>query len=129
MAAWDDLSRDVQQSIYRQRAAVLGLCQTYAGKWEAEAKANIAWQPRTGNAGNLMNGRAIIFDNRPESYVVGVRLAHGVDYGIWLEVTDRPRGASARPTIRRVLGDLPPGPSNRAEFLDRARNIVTGLPF
>jgi hypothetical protein len=122
--AWDDLSQDLRNRFVRQRVALVSLCQTYAGRWEAEAKRVAPWTDRTGNARNRLAGRAMLYENTEERFVAGVRLSHGVDYGVWLEVTDRPRGRSARPAIRRVIGDIPPGPQNREDFYRNAVRVI-----
>jgi hypothetical protein len=103
MAGWDALPADLRARIQRQRAGLLALSQSYAGRMESYAKQNAPWTDRTGNARNNLSGRAVIFDQDPDHYVVGVRLAHGMSYGVWLEVTNRPRGSAARPIIHPTI--------------------------
>ena len=126
--AWQDLQAHVQERMRRQRAAIMSLCQTYAGVWEAEAKRVRPWQDRSGNARGTLNGRAMLFNPDPDHWTAGVRLAHGMTYGVWLEVTERPRGSAARLAVRRVLGDIPPGPQNRARFMGDVQRVMAQVP-
>lgn len=62
------------------------LAEQGAKKLESNAKNNARWTDRTGNARGRLNGRA-----QPISNGQRLILAHGVDYGIWLELANEKR--------------------------------------
>lgn len=94
---WDD-----QITPKLQRAAQSGLdnflqsvVQLHAPRVEAYARRNAKWRDRTGNARNGLRGI-------PESQKGGpykIILAHGVPYGIYLEVRFSGKYAIINPTI------------------------------
>lgn len=49
----------------------------------AYAKAYASWEDRSGDARNELHGLALDY---PNEFISRAYLAHGVDYGIWLEV-------------------------------------------
>lgn len=65
----------------RVLAAVLKYAETGAAKVESYAKKNAKWQDRTGDARRRLKG-----DVTSSGDVVKIRLAHGVDYGKFLEL-------------------------------------------
>jgi hypothetical protein len=71
----------------------------FAGVFEAYAKANAPWTDRTGNARQSLYA----FTQRLGQDVVALYLAHGVDYGIYLEVANEGRYAVVWPTIQAHL--------------------------
>lgn len=62
------------------------LAEQGAKKLESNAKNNARWTDRTGNARGRLNGRV-----QPISNGQRLILAHGVDYGIWLELANEKR--------------------------------------
>lgn len=61
---------------------------------ENYAKANAPWQDRTGDARERLH--ATVEETGPIGTIV---LAHGVDYGLWLEIANGGRYAIIAPTI------------------------------
>lgn len=53
---------------------------TISGNMESYAKANHAWTNRTASAQNQLKGDYKVTDNE-----LDISIAHGVDYGYWLE--------------------------------------------
>ena len=78
-------------------AAIRVLAEQGAKKLESEAKNNARWTDRTGSARTRLNGSAGKIAN-------GYRLtlAHGVDYGIWLELANEKRYSIIPETINYV---------------------------
>jgi hypothetical protein len=76
-------------------AAVQMFADTKAQYLQGEAQENRPWTDRTGEARKRLRGSY-------EKTVTGYRLvlAHGVDYGQWLELAHEKRYAIIEPTIR-----------------------------
>lgn len=68
---------------------------TQAKSLESYAKENRPWTDRTGHARQRLTGYVTTI---PKGY--RINLAHGVDYGIWLELAMEKRYAILEPTIR-----------------------------
>lgn len=81
----------------RADAAIRMYANTGALKLESYAKENRRWTDRTGNARNRLKGDVLTVSNGYK-----LRLAHGVDYGIWLELAHEKRFAIIQDTIRIV---------------------------
>lgn len=62
---------------------------------ETEAKQNAPWTDRTGNARQGLHG----FVEDLSASVVAITLAHGVSYGIFLELRNQGRYAIIMPTL------------------------------
>lgn len=71
--------------------------ETSAKKLEGSAKQNRPWTDRTGQARQRLNGSV---GKVPEGY--RIYLAHGVDYGLWLELAHERRYSIIPETIRKV---------------------------
>lgn len=79
--------------------------QEKAAEMEEWAKANAPWTDRTGVA------RAGLHATVEENGQIGsITLAHGVDYGLWLEIANQGRFAIIAPAIDywgpRIMGEL-----------------------
>ena len=77
--------------------AVLMECQTLSKEIEAYAKSNRPWTDRTGLA--KTNLRTTV--SRPSENQIRITLAHGVNYGIYLELANDQNYAIIRPTLQR----------------------------
>lgn len=66
-------------------------------KLQNSARENRKWTDRTGQARQRLHG---FVGKIPEGY--RITLAHGVDYGIWLELAHEKRFAIIQPTIEYV---------------------------
>lgn len=87
-------------------AMILMYASTKASELESKMKVNRPWTDRTNMAKMTLNAKV----SQPSSEVVRITLAHGVDYGIWLELANGKNYAIIAPTIReespRVVEDL-----------------------
>lgn len=82
-------------------------------KLQNYAKENRRWTDRTGAARSRLKGDAL-----PEPNGYKLRLAHGVNYGIWLELANEKRYAIIPETIETVgEGEIMPGFDNLMEKL------------
>ena len=80
----------------KTKAAVGLYGDTVAKKLEASAKANRPWTDRSGRARQSLNGDSEWVGNK-----VRVSLAHGVAYGIWLELCNEGKYSIIMPTINK----------------------------
>lgn len=77
-------------------AAMLMYAENGALKLQNSAKQNRPWTDRTGHARQRLTGKV---NMKPNGYEL--ELAHGVDYGIWLELAHEKRFAIIEPTINK----------------------------
>lgn len=79
--------------------AALGLyADTVSKKMESHAKTNYPWTPRSGRAHQSLH-------SEPPKWIgntIRCTLAHGVDYGIYLEFCNEKRYAIIKPTIDNI---------------------------
>ena len=94
-------------------AAVRLLCENGSQKMEQYAKENRPWTDRTGSARQRLKGS---WEKTKDGYVV--KIAHGVNYGVWLEFAHERRFAILLPTIEKV---------GKGEILPAFRNFVNKL--
>lgn len=80
----------------RKVAALQALGDHYAGKMEGEAKDNKPWKNRTGHAQQGLFGEA-----KAVNALLKVRLAHSVDYGVYLELANSGKYAILQPTVQK----------------------------
>lgn len=87
-------------------ALVLMYMATKASEIESKMKLNRPWTDRTGMAKATLNAKV----SQPNDHTVRMTLAHGVDYGIWLELAHEKNYAIVAPTVReegpRLVADL-----------------------
>lgn len=87
-------------------AVILMYASTKAVELEAKMKQGRPWTDRTGMAKATLNAKV----SQPSSNVVRITLAHGVDYGIWLELAHEKNYAIVGPTVEqegpRMISDL-----------------------
>lgn len=91
----ENLSQGIVAVDKKAQAAVEMYAKNQAKNLESYAKQKAPWTDRTGMARKSLRGSAY----RHKSNVVRIELAHGVDYGIWLELAHEKRFAIVRPTI------------------------------
>ena len=77
--------------------AIRMYAETSAKKMENFAKENRRWTDRTGHARQRLNGYTSKISNGYRIYI-----AHGVDYGLWLELAHEKRFAILPQTIEYV---------------------------
>ena len=78
--------------------ALFGVCKYWDGPVERHMKQNAPWKDRTSNARNGLTATAVkLQGKRFDANSFAIVLAHGVDYGIYLEAKDEEHGG--RPII------------------------------
>lgn len=88
-------------------------CETGALKMQAYAQQNAPWTDRSGRARQTLKGSS---EKQPEKYVI--KIAHGVDYGIWLEFAHEKRFAIIPDTLRYV---------GQQEIMPAFKELMKGL--
>lgn len=100
------LSSNLKRMSDRLGAAVLMYSSTKAVEIESKMKQNRPWTDRTGMAKAMLNASV----SQPDSNTIRTTLAHGVDYGIWLELAHEKNYAIVGPTLEqeapRVVSEL-----------------------
>ena len=92
-----DILENVDRFEENSLQAIRMFAETGAQKLESEAKQNARWTDRSGAARQRLNG---FVSEIPTGY--RLNLAHGVDYGIWLELAHEKRFSIIPETIRYV---------------------------
>lgn len=82
--------------------------ETAARKLEAKAKMNRPWTDRTGEAKRRLTGTSEM-EGQDKCRIV---LAHGVEYGIWLEIAHEQNFAILEPTVRQNADEIMQGLNN-----------------
>jgi len=93
----ESLLRGLSNSESKVDTAIRMYAETGAKKMENYAKENRRWTDRTGHARQRLNGYVSKIQNGYRIYI-----AHGVDYGLWLELAHEKRFAILPQTIEYV---------------------------
>lgn len=100
------LNKNLNNMSVKLGALILMYSATKASEIESKMKQNRPWTDRTNMAKATLNAKV----SQPSSTVVRITLAHGVDYGIWLELAHNKNYAIIAPTIQeegpRIVEDL-----------------------
>lgn len=100
------LSQNLDKMATKLGAVILMYAATKASEIQASMKSERPWTDRTGMAKALLNAKV----SQPSETIVRITLAHGVNYGIWLELANEKKYAIIAPTIRsespRIVSDL-----------------------
>lgn len=100
------LMKGVETMTTKLGAVLLMYAATKASEIESKMKDNRPWTDRTGMAKAMLSAKV----SQPSDNIVRITLAHGVDYGIWLELANERNYAIIAPTIDeegpRVISDL-----------------------
>jgi hypothetical protein len=100
------LKKNLDEMGTKLGAVILMYSATKASELQAKMKTNRPWTDRTGMAKALLNAKV----SQPSPTIVRITLAHGVDYGIWLELAHEKNYAIIAPTVReegpRIVEDL-----------------------
>ena len=100
------LKKNLDKMSVKLGAVILMYSATKASEIEAKMKINRPWTDRTGMAKALLNAKV----SQPNKNTVRITLAHGVNYGTWLELAHGKNYAIIAPTIRdegpRIVSDL-----------------------
>lgn len=101
--SWNDnLTPNIEKMRQKCDMAVLMYAKTKADQLQEYMKANKKWQDVTGAAKRGLKGQASV----PKEHQVRITLAHGVNYGIWLELAHEMNYAIVRPTILTKSGEV-----------------------
>jgi hypothetical protein len=76
------------------RAAIFQLAQQFAPQIEAWMKANRPWKDRTSNARQTLQAEAV-----QELTEIAIRIFHGVDYGVYLELSNQGKYSILGPAL------------------------------
>ena len=97
---FNDLKKNIKDIYNRKRRAALAICLQYASiaaKYIKDAQAsNRFWTNQTGSAKDLIFGGVIKSENE-----IGWFIAHGVSYGVYLEIANNRKNAVLLPTMAR----------------------------
>jgi len=100
------LSKGIDKVSSKIGIAVLMYCATKAKEIEFQMKANRPWTDRTNMAKATLSAKV----SQPNPTTIRITLAHGVEYGIWLELANEKNYAIVGPTVRdespRVIKDM-----------------------
>lgn len=81
----------------KAQAAIRMYAEQSALELQSYAKKNARWTDRTGHARQRLTGDVLVASNGYK-----LRLAHGVDYGVWLELANEKKYAIIQETIDHV---------------------------
>lgn len=98
----DNLTPNLKKLREKCDIAVLMYAKTKADQLQEYMKANKKWTDRTGAAKRELKGLVSV----PKEHQVQITLAHGVNYGIWLELAHEMNYAIVRPTILNKSGEV-----------------------
>lgn len=105
--------RNLAEAQERAMLAVEALADTGSKKMESYAKINARWQNRTGHARQRLQGSYAPYGNG-----FRLKIAHGVDYGKWLELAHEKNYSIIPETIQKVgEEEIMPSLSNLLERL------------
>ena len=100
------LSKNLDKMAVKLGVVLLMYSATKAEEIQYKMKANRPWTDRTNMAKTLLSAKV----SQPDKNTIRITLAHGVDYGIWLELAHGKNYAIIAPTIReegpRIIEDL-----------------------
>lgn len=91
----------------RADTAILMYAETAGKKLQSYARDNAKWTDRTGDARKRLNSSV-----ERKSKLYRIKLAHGVDYGIWLELAHEKRFSIIQPSITLLSPEIIEGLTN-----------------
>ena len=100
------LNKNLDKMSVKLGAMLLMYAATKASELQSKMKLNRPWTDRTNMAKTMLNAKV----SQPDKDTIRITLAHGVDYGIWLELAHGKNYAIIAPTVReegpRIISDL-----------------------
>lgn len=114
-----DLLNGLTKTENRTAAAIQMYCETAAKNLEKDAKEQAPWTDRTGAARQRLQGYSY-----PTNKGQRIVLAHGVDYGIWLELAHEKRFAIVAPLITHGGPFIVEGLQNLLDKIDSGSGVV-----
>lgn len=112
--AGSSLNKNMSSMDSKLATTVLMFARTHANSLESYMKLNRPWIDRTGMAKATLSTNV----SQPDKNLVRITLAHGVSYGIWLELAHEKNYAIIGPTINSE------GPKIFDEFNDLMLKLV-----
>lgn len=91
-----EMKENLERVPSRMEEALQAYGETAAASLQGEAQKNRPWTDRTAHARQRIKGYCVRRENGVRIY-----LAHGVDYGVYLEFAHEKRYAIIYPTLRR----------------------------
>lgn len=91
-----DMKQNLERVPTRIEEALMGYGKTAAASLQGEAQRRRPWTDRTAHARQRIKGYCVRTERGVRIY-----LAHGVDYGVYLEFAHEKRYAIIYPTLRR----------------------------
>ena len=107
------LSRGLENMQNKIGIAVKMYAITKASELEAKMKLQRPWTDRTGLAKSTLNAQV----SQPNPNLIRITLAHGVDYGIWLELAHEKNWAIIGPIITQESPNVVNDMNNLMNFL------------
>lgn len=104
-----ELEEALKRMQERQEAAIMMYAQTGAQKFESYAKQNRRWTDRTGMARKSLVGYVTKY-----SHSIRINIAHGMFYGIYLELAHEKKYAILAETVKK----------NSAEVLEGFKTLL-----
>lgn len=101
MPGLENVLSNIQAFEDKVRAQLLALGQQTAARMEAYAKENAPWEDQTGNARQGLFGEAAEADGQ-----LKVRIAHSMDYGVYLELSRKGRRPILEPTAQKFAPEF-----------------------
>ena len=92
-----NVSGAISQKVQRHIGATIMAIQPLGGEAEGYMKQNAPWNNITRNARNSLSGTVAVA-HAPQRTRISLKLSHGMDYGIWLELKNAGKFAIVRPT-------------------------------
>ena len=100
------LKKNLDKMSTKLGAVLLMYSATKASELQWKMKRNRPWTDRTNMAKTLLSAKV----SQPNKDTIRITLAHGVEYGIWLELANERNYGIIAPTINeegpRIVGDL-----------------------
>ena len=100
------LKQNLDKMSVKLGAVILMYAATKASVIESQMKTKRPWTDRTGMAKMMLSAKV----SQPNEDIVRITCAHGVDYGIWLELANEKKYAIIEPTINEegplIIKDL-----------------------
>ena len=98
----DTLEKGLAKMLEGAAPVILKYAETKAKVIESEMKKDRPWTDQTGSAKARLNTSV----STPNENTVRITLAHGVNYGIWLELAKEKKYAVIAPTLKKMAPEI-----------------------
>ena len=109
---WDTSDLKLKSFEEHMDAAIAVYANTQAERLIGYAKENRPWTDRTGAARQRLNAYVTDIPSEEKRQGYRINLAHGVDYGVWLELAMEKRYAILFPTVELKGNEVIAGMKN-----------------